>query len=105
MLYFSGKSVELVEDDEGSQHVDRYTGCESSSGIYFDSRVKVRSPAKSDLVLHVGVPRVPKYYAVQRGYKQGVFFLWSECECHMRGVSTSEFKSFRSYQEALQYLR
>jgi hypothetical protein len=39
--------VELVEDDEGSQHVDRYTSCESSSRICFDSRVTVRSPAKS----------------------------------------------------------
>jgi hypothetical protein len=101
MLYFSGKSVELVEDDEGSQHVDRYTGCESSSGIYFDSRVKVRSPAKSDLVLPGGVPRVPKYYAMRRGYKQGVFFSWSKCEHHVRGFSGFEFKSFRSYQEAL----
>jgi hypothetical protein len=67
--------VELVEDDEGSQHVDRYTGCEFSYGICFDSRIKVRSPAKSDLVLPGGVPRVPKYYAMRRGYKQGVLKL------------------------------
>jgi hypothetical protein len=90
--------------DEGSLHIDKCTGCESSSGVCFDSRAKTRSSTKSDPILPVGIPRVPKYYAVRKGYSQGIFFLWSDCKRHVRGFLGCEFKNFRSYQEDLCYL-
>ena len=90
--------------DEGSLHIDRCIGCESSSGVYFDSRAKTRSSAKSDPILPAGIPRVPKYYAVQKAYRQGIFFSWSKYKRHVRGFLGCEFKNFRSYQEDLRYL-
>jgi hypothetical protein len=74
-----------VTHDEGYLYIDRCTGCESSFGVCFDSRLKIRSRAKSDPVLSIGVPGIPKYYVVRKDYRQGIFFSLSECEHQVRG--------------------
>lgn len=50
------------------------------------------------------IPCVLKYYAVQRDRIRGIFFIWDECERSFKGYSGAKFKSFLSYQEAVNYL-
>jgi hypothetical protein len=44
-----------------------------------------------------------KFYAVRRGRVPGIYTTWEECERHVKGIY-SEFKSFYSMEEALEYL-
>lgn len=45
-----------------------------------------------------------KYYAVRVGRKTGVFDNWVDCKQQTVKYPKAEFKSFFSYQEALNYL-
>jgi hypothetical protein len=45
-----------------------------------------------------------KYYAVRRGRNTGLFHDWKSCEQQVEGYSNSEFKSFQSERDALEYL-
>lgn len=45
-----------------------------------------------------------KYYAVKQGKKIGIFESWAEAEKHVKGVSGAKFKSFTSYEDALNYI-
>lgn len=46
-----------------------------------------------------------KYYAVKKGYTTGIFESWVECEKQVKGFSGAVFKSFKSKEEALLYLK
>jgi len=45
-----------------------------------------------------------KYYAVKKGRKTGIFETWEECKDQVYGFPNSEFKSFKSKEDAINYL-
>lgn len=45
-----------------------------------------------------------KVYAVRKGRKTGIFNEWKDCKESIFGYSGAEYKSFPSYQEAVDYL-
>lgn len=45
----------------------------------------------------------PKFYGVRRGRKTGVFNSWEECKESIHGYPSAVYKSFASYQEALDW--
>lgn len=45
-----------------------------------------------------------KFYAVRKGRKTGVFNSWAECQVQINGFSGAEYKSFPTYQEAMDYV-
>ncbi len=46
-----------------------------------------------------------KYYAVKKGVKPGIYETWPECQQQINGYSGAEYKSFTTYEEALQYIK
>lgn len=46
-----------------------------------------------------------KYYAVKKGIKPGIYETWAECQQQTNGYSGAEYKSFTTYNEALQYIK
>lgn len=46
-----------------------------------------------------------KYYAVKKGVKPGIYETWAECQQQTNGYSGAEYKSFTTYNEALQYIK
>lgn len=44
------------------------------------------------------------FYAVRRGNAPGVYTSWSECEREVKGFKGAEYKKFKSYDEALDFL-
>jgi viroplasmin and RNaseH domain-containing protein len=46
-----------------------------------------------------------KYYDVRVGRKVGVFSTWEECKAVVNGVSASEFRSFPTEREAMDYVK
>ncbi|MEY8392381.1 ribonuclease H family protein [Lachnospiraceae bacterium 45-W7] len=45
-----------------------------------------------------------KYYAVKKGKTPGIYNSWEECKAQVDGVSSAEYKSFKSEQEARDYI-
>lgn len=45
-----------------------------------------------------------KFYAVKKGRKNGIFTTWKECEDSVKGYPGAEFKSFKTEEEAKEYL-
>jgi viroplasmin and RNaseH domain-containing protein len=45
------------------------------------------------------------YYAVRIGVKPGIYTSWPECERQVSKYSKAEYKSFKTLQEALDYLK
>ncbi|MBU5471420.1 ribonuclease H family protein [Falcatimonas sp. MSJ-15] len=45
-----------------------------------------------------------KFYAVRKGKKTGIFMKWDECKSQVQGYSAAEYKSFKTREEALEYL-
>lgn len=45
-----------------------------------------------------------KVYAVKKGLKTGIFDSWDECKAAVDGFSGAEYKSFKTLQEAKDYL-
>lgn len=45
-----------------------------------------------------------KYYAVKEGNKRGIFETWEECKSSVNGYKGALYKSFSSYEDALNYL-
>ena len=46
-----------------------------------------------------------KYYAVKKGVKPGIYETWAECQQQTNGYSGAEYKSYTTYNEALQYIK
>lgn len=46
-----------------------------------------------------------KFYAVRNGHKIGVFDTWDECKASVDGFSGAEYKSFKTYDEAIAFVR
>ncbi|BBF45125.1 ribonuclease HI-related protein [Lachnospiraceae bacterium KM106-2] len=46
-----------------------------------------------------------KFYAVRKGRKTGVFGSWAECTEQIHGFSGAEYKSFKTMQEALDFVQ
>lgn len=46
-----------------------------------------------------------KYYAVKKGYTTGIFETWTECEKQVKGFSGAVYKSFKTKEEALEFLK
>jgi len=46
-----------------------------------------------------------KYYAVARGRQIGIFTDWETTKSHVNGFPSAKYKSFKSVQEAKEYLR
>lgn len=46
----------------------------------------------------------PKYYAVRKGHKPGIYSTWTECELQVKGFSNSEYKSFPTLEEADKFM-
>ena len=46
----------------------------------------------------------PKFYAVKKGLRPGIYATWAECQEQTKGVSGAAFKSFSTQQAADQYL-
>lgn len=46
----------------------------------------------------------PKFYAVRKGLRPGIYTTWAECQEQTKGVSGAAFKSFSTQQAADQYL-
>ena len=44
--------------------------------------------------------RMPKVYAVRKGFKPGVYNSWNECEKQVKGFSGAVYKSFKTFGEA-----
>lgn len=56
-----------------------------------------------------GGPRVlgerpQKYYAVRRGSETGIFRSWSQCEPRVVGYKGAQYKSFRTLEEAEDFM-
>jgi len=45
-----------------------------------------------------------KVYAVRKGRQVGLFYSWPTCQEHIKGYSGAEYKSFKTEQEAKEYL-
>lgn len=45
-----------------------------------------------------------KYYGVKKGRKVGVFSTWKECQNSVNGFSGPEFKSFKSKEDADEFV-
>ena len=45
-----------------------------------------------------------KFYAVRKGKKTGIFMTWDECKSEVQGYSAADYKSFKTREEALEYL-
>ena len=45
-----------------------------------------------------------KYYAVRKGIKPGIYTDWDTCKEQVNGFSGAEYKSFKSQEEALNYI-
>lgn len=45
-----------------------------------------------------------KYYAVKKGKKTGVFNTWDECKNQVNGFSGAQYKSFKTLEEAKNYI-
>lgn len=45
-----------------------------------------------------------KFYAVRKGRKIGVFTTWAECSSYINGFSGAEYKSFKTEEEAKDYV-
>ena len=50
------------------------------------------------------VSRMPKLYAVRKGFKPGVYRSWKECERQVKGFSGAVYKSFKTLAEAKTFL-
>ena len=46
-----------------------------------------------------------KYYAVVRGYIPGIYETWKECEAQTKNFKGNRYKSFNTYEEALQFMK
>ncbi len=46
-----------------------------------------------------------KFYAVRKGRETGVFNSWAECQAQILGFSGAEYKSFKTSEEAMEYVR
>lgn len=51
-----------------------------------------------------GLQMADKYYAVKTGLKTGIFRTWEECRASVSGYSGAVYKSFKTLQEARDYL-
>ena len=65
------------------------TCCGSSPLEASSSSVLVRISCKLEFSLPEGVPRVPKYYAVRKGYRQRIFYSWDACKWYIKEYSGS----------------
>lgn len=45
-----------------------------------------------------------KIYAVKKGRQTGIYYIWDECKEQVQGFSGAEYKSFKTEQEAREYL-
>lgn len=45
-----------------------------------------------------------KYYAVKTGRILGIYETWEECKSQVNGFSGAEYKSFRTYSEAAEFI-
>lgn len=45
-----------------------------------------------------------KYYAVKRGHNIGIFHTWPECYKQIKGIRGALYKSFKTKEEALQFI-
>lgn len=45
-----------------------------------------------------------KYYAVKKGRNTGVFLTWAECEQQVKGFKGAVYKSFKTREEAVQFI-
>lgn len=46
----------------------------------------------------------PKFYAVRKGKKAGIYLSWDECKSMVHGFVGAEYKSFSTRQEAEEYI-
>lgn len=46
-----------------------------------------------------------KYYAVRKGKKIGIYNTWDECKEMVSGYSSAEYKSFKTLEEAEEYMK
>ena len=46
----------------------------------------------------------PKVYAVKKGLQTGIFYSWDECSKAVKGYSGAQYKSFKTLEEAHEYL-
>src|SRR5690554_1976160 len=45
-----------------------------------------------------------KFYAVKKGHKPGIYDTWEECKKQTDSFSGKEFKSFKTFEEAVSYM-
>ena len=45
-----------------------------------------------------------KYYAVRKGKNPGIYTKWSECSSNIIGFKGAEYKSFKTMEEAEEYM-
>lgn len=45
-----------------------------------------------------------KFYSVKKGVKPGIYESWSDCQKQINGFSGAEYKSFTTYDEALEFI-
>lgn len=46
-----------------------------------------------------------KFYVVKKGRNPGIYDTWAKCKEQVTGYSGAEYKSFKNYTEALEYLK
>ncbi|XP_054153387.1 ribonuclease H1-like [Oppia nitens] len=47
---------------------------------------------------------MPKFYAVRRGRQPGIYMSWDECKTQTTGYAGTQFKSFKTREEAEQFM-
>ena len=55
-------------------------------------------------MIRAAVSRMPKLYAVRKGFKPGVYRSWKECERQVKGFSGAVYKSFKTLAEATTFV-
>lgn len=98
--------------DDCKKAVDGYSGAEYKgfsneydAGAYLEGR---KPDIMQPTVLNVSRQREPEdstcYYAVRKGWKQGIFTTWKGCWQAINGYVGSEVKGFSTEPEAIQYM-
>lgn len=98
--------------DDCKKAVDGYSGAEYKgfsneydAGAYLEGK---KPDIVQTTVLNVSRHREPEesicYYAVRKGWKQGIFTTWKGCWQAIDGYSGSEAKGFATETEAVQYM-
>ncbi|MCD8108786.1 MAG: RNase H1/viroplasmin domain-containing protein [Clostridiales bacterium] len=80
-----------------------FTVREDAENYLYKKKHVVTLEGKEPDKKHPASGQAPKYYAVLRGRKPGVYTSWENCKKQCDGFPYAEYKSFRTREEAEKY--